>query len=95
MKLKCGQLVTVWVDDLDPINKKKYQGRYGVIDQSEKESEMNDLKPIDRRHAAYNKAYQDAIREGAKSVSDLDIVIREKMGDMGFYIPERESPEHD
>ena len=33
MKLKCGQLVTVWVDDLDPINKKKYQGCYGVIDQ--------------------------------------------------------------
>lgn len=56
---------------------------------------MDDLKPIDRRHAAYNKAYQDAIREGAKSVSDLDIVIREKMYDMGFYIPERQSPEHD
>ena len=32
MKFKCGQLVTVWVEDLDPINRKKYQGRYGVID---------------------------------------------------------------
>ena len=56
---------------------------------------MDELNPIDSRHAAYNKAYQDAIREGARSVSDLDIVIREKMGDMGFYIPEPQSPEHD
>jgi len=55
---------------------------------------MDNLKPIDKRHTAYNQAYQDAIREGAKSVSDLDIVIREKMNEMGFFIPERESPEH-
>jgi len=32
MKFKCGQLVTVWVEDMDPINRKKYQGKYGVID---------------------------------------------------------------
>lgn len=56
---------------------------------------MDDLQPIDKRHTAYNQAYQSAIREGAKSVSDLDIVIREKMNEMGFFIPERESPEHD
>jgi len=31
MKFKCGQLVTVWVEDLDPINRKKYQGKYGII----------------------------------------------------------------
>ena len=56
---------------------------------------MDDLKPIDRRHAAYNKAYQDAIREGPRSSSDLDIVIREKMKQMGFFKPERQSPEYD
>jgi hypothetical protein len=59
------------------------------------EISMEELQPIDKRHTAYNQAYQDAIREGAKSVSDLDIVIREKMNEMGFFIPERESPEHD
>jgi hypothetical protein len=26
-----GQLVTVWVDDMDPMIRKKYQGKYGVI----------------------------------------------------------------
>ena len=56
---------------------------------------MDDLKPIDKRHAAYNKAYQDAIREGPRSSSDLDIVIREKMKQMGFFKPERQSPEYD
>lgn len=33
MKFKCGQLVTVWVEDMDPIIRKKYQGRYGIIDE--------------------------------------------------------------
>tara|TARA_Y100001938_G_scaffold149494_1_gene236516 strand:- start:297 stop:467 length:171 start_codon:yes stop_codon:yes gene_type:complete len=56
---------------------------------------MEHLKAIDKRHTAYNQAYQEAIREGPKSMSDLDLVIREKMGEMGFFIPERESPEHD
>jgi hypothetical protein len=26
-----GQLVTVWVDDMDPMIRKKYKGRYGII----------------------------------------------------------------
>tara|TARA_Y100001937_G_scaffold112774_1_gene160735 strand:+ start:15967 stop:16167 length:201 start_codon:yes stop_codon:yes gene_type:complete len=63
--------------------------------QSRDEWEMEHLKAIDKRHTAYNQAYQEAIREGPKSMSDLDLVIREKMGEMGFFIPERESPEHD
>ena len=56
---------------------------------------MDTTAPRNPAEAAYEKAYQEAVREGAKSMSDLDIVIREKMGDMGFYIPEQESPEHD
>jgi hypothetical protein len=26
-----GQLVTVWVDDMDPMIRKRYKGRYGII----------------------------------------------------------------
>ena len=31
MEFNLGQLVTVWVDDLDPINKKKYKDKFGLI----------------------------------------------------------------
>ena len=30
---KLGQLVTVWVDDMDPMVRKKYKGRYGIIEE--------------------------------------------------------------
>lgn len=31
MEFELGQLVTVWVDDLDPVNKKKYKDKFGLI----------------------------------------------------------------
>lgn len=33
MEFKVGQLVTVWVDDLDPIHRKRWQGEYGLIEE--------------------------------------------------------------
>tara|TARA_Y100000996_G_scaffold400285_1_gene370126 strand:+ start:3491 stop:3667 length:177 start_codon:yes stop_codon:yes gene_type:complete len=38
--------------------------------------------------AAYDKAYQESIREGARSMSDIDISIRQKMAEMGFVLAE-------
>ena len=32
MNFKLGQLVTVWVDDLDPIHRKRWKGRYAFIE---------------------------------------------------------------
>ncbi len=31
MDFKLGQLVTVWVDDLDPIVKRRYKDKFGLI----------------------------------------------------------------
>ena len=31
MEFKLGQLVTVWVDDLDPIVKRRYKDKFGLI----------------------------------------------------------------
>lgn len=42
--------------------------------------------------AAYDKAYQAAIREGATSVSDLEISINEKMIAMGFVKHDAQEP---
>ena len=33
MKFKVGQLVTVWVEDLDPIHRKRWQNKYGLIEE--------------------------------------------------------------
>ena len=33
MKFEVGQLVTVWVDDLDPIHRKRWKGKYGFIEE--------------------------------------------------------------
>lgn len=41
--------------------------------------------------AAYDKAYQEAIREGARSLSDIDISIQQKMTEMGFKLAEKPS----
>jgi hypothetical protein len=41
--------------------------------------------------AAYDKAYQEAIREGARSLSDIDISIQQKMAEMGFELEEQPS----
>ena len=32
MKFEVGQLVTVWVEDLDPIHRKRWQNKYGLIE---------------------------------------------------------------
>jgi Xaa-Pro aminopeptidase len=47
-------------------------------------------KEITRTHRAYNEAYMQAIREGAKSSSDLDIAIREIMEEKGFVLKEEQ-----
>ena len=39
--------------------------------------------------SAYDKAYQEAIREGARSLSDIDISIQQKMTEMGFKLAEQ------
>ena len=33
MDFEVGQLVTVWVDDLDPMHRKRWQGKYGLIEE--------------------------------------------------------------
>ena len=33
MNLKVGQLVTVWVEDLDPIHRKRWKDKYGFIEE--------------------------------------------------------------
>tara|TARA_R100000388_G_C7232168_1_gene155365 strand:- start:1019 stop:1333 length:315 start_codon:yes stop_codon:yes gene_type:complete len=33
MNFEVGQLVTVWVDDLDPIHRKRWKGKYGLIEE--------------------------------------------------------------
>ena len=53
---------------------------------------MDKANTIDKREAAYNKAYQEAVREGAKSMSDLDIAIQQKMDKMGFT--RQDKPSH-
>ena len=57
---------------------------------------MDNANTIDKREAAYNKAYQEAVREGPKSMSDLAIAIQQKMDDMGFTRQDKPShPEFD
>ncbi len=43
---------------------------------------------ITRTHKAYNDAYMQAISEGCKSSSDLDIAIREIMEENGYVLKE-------
>ena len=33
MNFELGQLVTVWVDDLDPIHRKRWKDKYGLIEE--------------------------------------------------------------
>jgi len=33
MDFELGQLVTVWVDDLDPIHRKQWKDKYGFIEE--------------------------------------------------------------
>ena len=33
MKFEIGQLVTVWVEDLDPIHRKRWKDKYGLIEE--------------------------------------------------------------
>ena len=33
MEFELGQLVTVWVEDLDPIHRKRWKGNYGFIEE--------------------------------------------------------------
>tara|TARA_R100000697_G_C5428450_1_gene192222 strand:+ start:597 stop:830 length:234 start_codon:yes stop_codon:yes gene_type:complete len=33
MEFELGQLVTVWVEDLDPIHRKRWQDEYGFIEE--------------------------------------------------------------
>ena len=33
MEFELGQLVTVWVEDLDPIHRKRWKDKYGLIEE--------------------------------------------------------------
>tara|TARA_R100000773_G_C4205391_1_gene106487 strand:+ start:112 stop:288 length:177 start_codon:yes stop_codon:yes gene_type:complete len=53
---------------------------------------MTDQGPKNPVETAYEKAYQQAIREGAKTSDDLEIAIAEKMAEMGFVKPDANIP---
>ena len=55
---------------------------------------MDTTAPRNPAEAAYEKAYQEAVREGAKSMSDLEIAIAKKMDDMGFVKPKTIEPDN-
>ena len=55
---------------------------------------MNTTAPRSPAEVAYEKAYQEAVREGAKGMSDLEIAIAEKMADMGFVKPDPIEPDN-
>jgi len=55
---------------------------------------MDSTAPRSPAEAAYEKAYREAVIEGAKGMSDLEIAIAEKMADMGFVKPDLIEPDN-
>lgn len=55
---------------------------------------MDTTAPRSPVEVAYEKAYQEAVREGAKGMSDLEIAIAEKMKKMGFVKPDTIEPDN-
>ena len=55
---------------------------------------MDSTAPRSPAEAAYEKAYREAVIEGAKGMSDLEIAIAEKMANMGFIKPDPTEPDN-
>ena len=74
MEFKLGQLVTVWVEDLDPIQRKRWKGKYGFIEglifteQNNKDGKPNFIRVFFPGLEAYNNV--EFIPERIKPVED-------------------------
>ena len=76
MKFEVGQLVTVWVEDLDPIHRKRWKDKYGLIEeliyteQSNRNGKPSFVKVFFPGLEAYNNV--EFIPERIKPVEDRD-----------------------
>ena len=74
MEFELGQLVTVWVEDLDPIHRKRWKDKYGFIEaliyteQSGRDGKPSFIKVFFPGLEAYNNA--EFIPERIKPVGD-------------------------
>ena len=74
MKFKLGQLVTVWVEDLDPIHRKRWKDEYGLIEEliytekSSREGKPSFIKVFFPGLQAYNNV--EFIADRVKPVED-------------------------
>ena len=74
MKFEVGQLVTVWVDDLDPIQRKRWKGKFGLIEeliyteQSNRDGKPSFVKVFFPGLEAYNNV--EFIPDRIKTVED-------------------------